>query len=150
MVRLALGALERLHALTPWLVPSAGNDGGRAAVRAEPALGPVEQPSAVGASERAALDSAPPVLVAGRDSARRAILLKELTEIMPGSTVFEEVGAFSEVLEHAPSSRMVIFSGDLPDVPAESFTGILGRRHPRLPVVRLDAPASSGNLCVHA
>jgi hypothetical protein len=150
MVRLALGALERLHALTPWLVPSAGHDGGPAALHADPAPGPVEHSSALGGGEHEAPDRTPPVLVAGRDSARRAILLKELTEIMPGSTVFEEVGAFSEVLEHAPSSRMVIFSGDLPDVPADSFTGILGRRHPRLPVVRLDAPPSSDNLCVRA
>lgn len=91
--------------------------------------------------------AAPPVLIAGRDSARRAILVKELTEIMPGSTVFEEAGAFSEVLEHAPGSRMVIISGDLADVRAESFTRVLGRRHPGLPVVRLDAVASGGDLC---
>src|ERR1700676_3901669 len=150
MVRLALGALERLHALTPWLVPSAGHDGGPAALHADPAPGPVEHSSALGGGEHEAPDRTPPVLVAGQSSARPPILLKELTEIMPGSTVFEEVGAFSEVLEPGPSSRMVIFSGDLPDVPAESFTDILGRRHPRLPVVWLDAPASSGDLCVHA
>src|SRR6202171_6442643 len=150
MVRLALGALERLHALTPWLVPSPGSDGGPAALHAEPAAPSVDHPSALGGGEHEAHHRAPPVLVAGRDSARRAILLKELPEIMPGSTVFEEVGAFSEVLEHAPSSRMVIFSGDLPDVPADSFTGILGRRHPPLPVVRLDAPEPSSDLCAHA
>jgi len=75
------------------------------------------------------------------------MLLKELAEILPGSTVFEEAGAFSEVLEHAPASRMVVFSGDLPDVPAESFTRVLARRHPRLPVVRLDPPPPGGDVC---
>src|ERR1700676_528912 len=59
-----------------------------------------------------------PILVAGPNSAQRAMLLEELTQTMPHSTVFEEASAFSEVLEHAHSSRMVILSGDLADIPA--------------------------------
>ncbi len=56
-----------------------------------------------------------PVLIAGSDSARRAALIDDLTETMPQSTLFEEASAVSEVLEHAPASRMVILSGDLDD-----------------------------------
>jgi hypothetical protein len=88
----------------------------------------------------------PPVLVAGRDSARRATLLDELARSMPDSTTFEVAGRFSEVMERAPGSRMVILTEDLPDAPAESLTRVLGRRHPRLPVMRLDAPASQAEL----
>lgn len=148
MVRLR--ASERLHTLRRSLVPRTGNGGRAAPRRAEHrATRLAERPSAPGGVPAEGPAGTPPVLIAGRDSARRAILLKELSEIMPGSTVFEEAGAFSEVLEHAPRSRMVVFSGDLPDVPADSFTRVLARRHPRLPVVRLDAPPPSSDLCAH-
>jgi len=86
------------------------------------------------------VDSAP-VLIAGSDSARRAALIDDLTETMPQSTLFEEASAVSEVLEHAPASRMVILSGDLDDTPAESLMHMLGHRHPGLPVVSVDGPA---------
>jgi hypothetical protein len=57
--------------------------------------------------------------------------------------VFEEVEAFWEVLARASQSRMVIFSGDLPDGPAETLAHTLGDRHPDLPVVSLKtSPAS--------
>jgi hypothetical protein len=82
-----------------------------------------------------------PVLIAGSDSARRAALIDDLTETMPQSTLFEEASAVSEVLEHAPASRMVILSGDLDDAPAESLMQMLGHRHPGLPVVSVDGPA---------
>jgi len=85
--------------------------------------------------------SPPHVLVAGADAARRATLLDELTQTMPQSTRFEEASAVWEVLEHAPTCRIVILSGDLDDAPAESLMHMLGHRHPGLPVVSIDAPA---------
>ena len=156
MVRLAPTASTRAHALRArghvlrrWLVPRAGDAGAATPLLPEDrATGPVKPASAPGGAPAEGPAGGPPVLIAGRDSARRAVLLKELAEIMPGSTVFEEAGAFSEVLEHAPRSRIVVFSGDFPDVPADSFARVLARRHPRLPVVRLDAPAPPGSdLC---
>lgn len=150
MVKSIPGTSARLHAFRRLLVPRTRGDGAPAPPRGEDrATRPVEPSCASGGAPAEAPAPSPPVLIAGRDSARRAMLLKELSEIMPGSTVFEEVGAFSEVLEHAPGSRMVVFSGDLPDVPAESFTRVLARRYPRLPVVRLDAPPPGGDLCTH-
>jgi hypothetical protein len=53
---------------------------------------------------------------------------------------FAEADAFSEVLVRAPSSGMVILSGELEDVPAESFMRMLAHRNPGLPVVSIDAP----------
>jgi hypothetical protein len=153
MVRLAPRASERAHALRMrghvlrrWLVPRTGDAGAATPPRPEDrATRSVEPASAPGGAPADGPAGGPPVLIAGRDSARRAMLLKELAEIMPGSTVFEEAGAFSEVLEHAPGSRMVVFSGDLPDVAAESFTRVLARRYPRLPVVRFDPPPPGGD-----
>jgi len=46
-----------------------------------------------------------------------------------------------EVLAHAPSSRIVILSGELDDAPAESLMHTLGHRHPGLPVVSLGPPS---------
>ncbi len=59
---------------------------------------------------------------------------------MPPNTVFEQAGAVCEVLEHAPGSRMVFFTGDFDDVPAESLMQMLAHRHPGLPVLIVDAP----------
>jgi hypothetical protein len=86
-------------------------------------------------------DDPAPVLIAGTDSARRAALLDDLTQTMPQNTVFEEASAVSEVLEHAPTSCMVVLSGDLDDTPAESLMHVLGHRHPGLPVVSVDGSA---------
>jgi len=80
-----------------------------------------------------------PVLIAGRDAARRAEVRCELRELMPAGTRFEELGTFWEVLVQAPSARMVILSGELDELPAESLLHTLGHRHPDLPVVSLDA-----------
>jgi hypothetical protein len=80
-----------------------------------------------------------PLLIAGTDAARRAALLDELTQSMPGEATFTEAGSLSEVLEHAPVSRIVIFSGGLEDISRRSLMRMLGQRHPRLPVVSLDA-----------
>jgi hypothetical protein len=91
-----------------------------------------------------------PVLVAGPNSAQRAAVVDELTQTMSSSTTFEEAGALWEVLAWASASRMVILSGDLDDVPAESLMRMLGHRYPGLPVVSLDAAASCGDVATRA
>jgi hypothetical protein len=83
-----------------------------------------------------------PVLVAGGDSAGRAAVLRDLSVTMAPDTVFAEADAFWEVLVRAPSSSMVILNGELDDVPAESLMQMLAHRHPSLPVVSIDGPAS--------
>jgi DNA-binding NtrC family response regulator len=89
-------------------------------------------------------EHAPPILVAGADSAQRAAVLHELTHTLPEGTCFEEAGAFWEVLARSPDCRMVIFSGDLEDGSAEEFMQTLGQRHPELPAVSLKtAPLSA-------
>ncbi|MGA2320038.1 MAG: hypothetical protein ABSG95_04755 [Solirubrobacteraceae bacterium] len=82
-----------------------------------------------------------PVLVAGSDRGRRSAVLDELAQRLPASTTFEEAAEFSQVLERAPSSRMVVFSGAIGDVPAASLIHTLGRRHPGLPIISLGAGA---------
>jgi hypothetical protein len=77
------------------------------------------------------------VLIAGHDPARRADVLDQLARTMPESTHFEQAGSFWEVLVQAPSSRMVVISGELDDGPPESLRHTLSRRHPDLPVVSL-------------
>ncbi len=79
------------------------------------------------------------VLVAGRDASERAAVLDELSETMPPSTVFDEAGAFSQLLERAHTSRLVVLSGELDDVAAVSLMGELANRHPHLSVVSLIA-----------
>jgi DNA-binding NtrC family response regulator len=80
------------------------------------------------------------VLIAGRDANRREAVLQDLAETMPPATAFEQAGAFWEVLVQAPRISMVILSGELDDVPAESLLAMLAHRHPDLPVVSLDPP----------
>lgn len=67
-------------------------------------------------------------------------------ERCPGRTVFAEADAAFEVLEQAPTSRLVVLAGNLEDVCAESLIDMLARRHPLLPVISVDAvlPALSG------
>jgi CBS domain-containing protein len=88
--------------------------------------------------ELAELEERRRILVVGADAVRRATLRKELTAALPSNTMFEEAGEVWEVLEHAPSSGVVMLTGDLQDVTAESLMNLLGNRHPRLPVVTLD------------
>jgi hypothetical protein len=83
------------------------------------------------------------VLLAGTDTERRAALLDELTHTLSASTVFEQAGAVSEVLEHASGSRMAFITGDLEDAPAESLMRMLAHRHPELPVLIVDGPTGS-------
>jgi hypothetical protein len=86
------------------------------------------------------VDEGAPLLIVGADPARRAALVHQLTHTMPTGTSFEELSTFAQVLERAPLSRMVILSGGLEDISARSLMRILGQRHPRLPVVSLEAP----------
>lgn len=78
------------------------------------------------------------ILLVGADPDRRASLRKELTSTLPPSTLFEEAAEIWEVLEHAPSSGVVMLTGDLQDTSAESLMHLLGDRYPKLPVVALD------------
>jgi hypothetical protein len=86
-----------------------------------------------------------PVLVAGSDPVRRATVRDELADLMPDGTRFEELGTFSELLGCAPSSRMVVLSGELDQTPAEVLLRALGHRHPDLPVVSFEPPALTGD-----
>jgi hypothetical protein len=83
-----------------------------------------------------------PVLVAGRDPAKRTDVLDSLSAILPLRTLFEQAGTFWEVLARAPASRMVILSGELDGIPAEALLHVLGHRHPGLPVVSLEVQLS--------
>jgi hypothetical protein len=79
-----------------------------------------------------------PLLIAGSNPLRRDALQAELAGTMPEGTAFEQASLLSEVLELAPSSRLVIVSGGLRDISARSLMRILGQRHPTLPVITLD------------
>jgi hypothetical protein len=86
----------------------------------------------VGASSR--------VVIADSDAPRRAGLLDDLTQTMPETTIFIEAATVTEMLEHAPGSRMVIIGGALEKVPVSSLVRILAQRHPELHVVNLETP----------
>jgi hypothetical protein len=79
------------------------------------------------------------ILIAGRDARRRSSLRRELSARLPEGTRFQEAAATWEVLEHAPSSRMVMLAGELDGGSAESVAHLLGNRHPQLPVLALSA-----------
>jgi hypothetical protein len=80
-----------------------------------------------------------PVLVAGGDDGARAAVLGDLATTMPPSTVFEQAGAIWELLVRAPKCSMVIVSGELEEIPAQSLMQMLVQRSPEVPVVCLDA-----------
>jgi hypothetical protein len=84
------------------------------------------------------------VLLAGSDARRRASLRLELGAKLGARTRFREAGEVAEVLERAPRSSIVILTGDLDDADGESLIRLLGRRHPQLPIVRVDEPAPAG------
>jgi hypothetical protein len=92
-------------------------------------------PSLAPSADAGARESDAPVLIAGADAGQRADLLEQLSRTMPQNTRFEQAEAVWEVLVHAPESRMVVLSGDLDELPAESLLHALGHRHPDLPVV---------------
>jgi hypothetical protein len=83
-----------------------------------------------------------PVLVAGGDDNARVAVLDDLARTMPPSTIFEQAGAVWEVLVRAPNSSMVILSGELEQIPAQSLMQMLVQRSPEVPVVCLDAAES--------
>jgi|GEM_PF-1547976 len=139
MTTIALRTSRWTHAPRLRLVPK--KEDGAVAARDEQAVGAAgyRPPSPIPLA--GSPDDASPVLVAGRDPAGRAEVLDSLTEIMPKRTLFQEVGTFWEVLVRAPAIRMVVLSGELDGIPTESLLHLLGHRHPRLPVVSLDASA---------
>jgi len=82
-----------------------------------------------------------PVLLAGGDADARAAVMHDLATTMPQNTIFEQAGAIWEVLVRAPQCSMVVLSGELEEIPAESLMQMLVHRSPELPVVCLDAAA---------
>jgi hypothetical protein len=80
------------------------------------------------------------VLLAGGDDDARAAVLGDLARTMPPSTIFEQAGAIWELLVRAPACSMVILSGELEEIPAQSLMQMLVHRSPEVPVVCLDAP----------
>ncbi len=90
-----------------------------------------------------------PVLLAGADARGRAILRAELGATLPPRTRWVEADDVAGVLERAAYSRMAILAGDLDDADTESLMRLLGRRHPELPVICVDAPmpAAAGGRC---
>jgi hypothetical protein len=85
------------------------------------------------------------ILVAGADPVQRAAVLHDLSEALPADTQLGEACAVSEVLAQAPSSSVVMLTGDLGEISAESLMHMLGSRHPSLPVVALGLTASSAS-----
>lgn len=81
-----------------------------------------------------------PVLLAGADAGRRAVLRAEFGATLPPRTRWVEADDVAGVLERAAYSRMVILTGDLDDADTVSLMRLLGRRHPELPVICIDAP----------
>lgn len=82
-----------------------------------------------------------PVLLAGGDAAAREDVRRDLARSMSPGTVIEQVGAVWEVLARAADSSLVILSGGLEQLSAESLMQMLAHRHPGLPVVSLDSAA---------
>jgi hypothetical protein len=100
--------------------------------------------SAAGPADRATSERAPAprsILLAGGDAGDREAVLSDLRRTMPGGTTFRQAGALWEVLARASESSMVVLSGELDEVPAESLMHMLAHRNPALPVVSVDATA---------
>jgi hypothetical protein len=92
---------------------------------------------------------AAPVLLVGANARERAALRAEfgaMRAMLPRPTEWVEADDVAGVLEHAAYSRMAILAGDLDDADMESLMRLLGRRHPELAVIRVDAsmPAAAG------
>jgi hypothetical protein len=81
-----------------------------------------------------------PVLLAGGDASARSSVRRDLAETMPRSATFEQAGAIWELLIRAPEASMVVLSGELEEIPAQSLMQMLVHRSPEVPVVCLDAP----------
>jgi hypothetical protein len=120
------------------LLPKGGNAAGRRGMRRSPLrlLGSAGTPLAPEPQQR-------PVLLAGGDRSARTAVLSDLAGSMPPSTSFEQAEAIWEVLARAPQSKMVILSGELEGIPAQSLMQMLGHRHPEVPVVCIDDASSA-------
>ena len=80
------------------------------------------------------------MLLAGGDAAKREAVVRDLARSMSPGAAIEQAGAVWEVLARAGDSRVVILSGELEDVSAETLMQMLAHRHPGLPVISLDSP----------
>jgi hypothetical protein len=120
------------------LLPIGGNSSRRRGTRRSPLrlLGSASTPLAPEPQQR-------PVLLAGGDRSARTAVLSDLAGSMPPSTSFEQAEAIWEVLARAPQSKMVILSGELEGIPAQSLMQMLGHRHPEVPVVCIDESSSA-------
>lgn len=81
-----------------------------------------------------------PVLLVGADESGRADLRAEFGATLPSRTRWIEADDVAGVLQRAAYCRMVILAGDLHDADADSLMRLLGRRHPELPVICVQAP----------
>ncbi len=97
------------------------------------------QPTQQATPEQAAAPRS--ILLAGGEAGDREAVLSDLRRTMPGGTTFRQAGALWEVLARAAESSMVVLSGELDEVPAESLMQMLAHRNPALPVVSVDATA---------
>jgi hypothetical protein len=79
------------------------------------------------------------VLLAGGDAGQRAAVLHDLRRTMPEGTRFSQAGALWEMLARAGESSMVVLSGGLEEVSAETLMQMLAHRNPALPVVSVHA-----------
>jgi hypothetical protein len=86
-----------------------------------------------------------PILLAGGDRAARDAVRHDIAKHMPSSAAFQQAGAIWELLVRAPQASMVILSGELDDVPAESLLAMLAHHHPSLPVVSLATPVPTAS-----
>lgn len=75
------------------------------------------------------------MLLAGGDLAAREAVRRDLARTMSPETVIEQASAVWEVLARAAESSVVILSGTLEELSAESMLALLAQRHPGLPVV---------------
>ncbi len=90
-------------------------------------------------SERASTPRS--ILLAGGDADDREAVLQDLRRTMPGGTTFRQAGALWEMLARAAESSMVVLSGELEEVSAESLMHMLAHHDPTLPVVSVAANA---------
>jgi hypothetical protein len=124
----------RLRALDPGWRPESPADAQGASESPRPAL------RIVPGEGREPAPRVTPVLLAGADERARENLRREFGATLPLRTRWVEADDVAGVLERAAYSRMVILAGDLEDADTESLMRLLGRRHPELPVIRVEAP----------
>jgi hypothetical protein len=79
-------------------------------------------------------------MIVAAQARRRAAIHRELAAALAPETAFAHAGNVWEVLAQAPRCGVVMLAGALPDVSVRTLSELLGRRHPWLPIVVLDAP----------